>query len=275
MGTLAAGIAHEINTPIQFVNDSVHFLRDAARDVLDLMGKLREVRRQAQAGDDADALQQAIASALDAEEIADIDYLNDNMPSAFDRCIEGLDRVATIVRSMKEFAHPAHKEMTSMDLNRAIQSTFTIARNEYKYVAEVETDFEEVPMVTCYPGEINQVILNLIVNAAHAIADAVKGTENKGVIRIGTRQDASHVTVSIADSGTGIPKEIGQRIFEPFFTTKEVGKGTGQGLALAWNVIRNKHGGDLWFESEVGKGTTFFIRLPIQGRPAAARDAAQ
>jgi two-component system, NtrC family, sensor kinase len=174
---------------------------------------------------------------------------------------------------MKEFAHPDRKEMAQSDLNQAIRSTLVIASNEYKYVAEVETQLDEVPMVNCYAGEINQVVLNLIVNAAHAIGDVVKGTDRKGKIRVTTRVLDDQVEIAISDTGKGIPVDVRSRIFDPFFTTKEVGKGTGQGLAIARSVVVEKHGGTLHFETEVGQGTTFYIRLPISG-PASASAAA-
>jgi PAS domain S-box-containing protein len=266
VGTLASGVAHEINTPVQFSNDSVHFLRDAARDVFGLVEKLLEVRRLAADGTPSAGLQQAIAAAVEAEEDADLAYLHDAVPKAFERCLDGLERVSTIVRSMKEFAHPSEQEMAPVDLNRAIQNTLTIARSEYKYVAELETDFGDLPPVRCHINDINQVVLNLVVNAAHAIGDVVKDSGEKGMIEVQTRQDGDQVLISVSDTGTGIPAAVGHRVFEPFFTTKEVGKGTGQGLAIAWVTVRDKHGGELSFESEVGKGTTFVIRLPIAGK---------
>jgi len=177
------------------------------------------------------------------------------------------------VRSMKEFAHPDRKEMTQVDINQAIRSTLIIASNEYKYVAEVETGFSEIPPVNCYAGEINQVVLNLIVNAAHAIGDVVKGTPAKGKITVATRSHEDFVEIAIADTGKGIPVDVRSRIFDPFFTTKEVGKGTGQGLAIARSVVVDKHGGTLTFETEVGKGTTFFIRLPIAGADSSSAAA--
>jgi two-component system NtrC family sensor kinase len=167
------------------------------------------------------------------------------------------------VRSMKEFAHPEKKEKSPVDLNQAIQNTLIIARNEYKYVAELETDFGTLPSVSCLGGEVNQVVLNMVVNAAHAIGDVVQGTERKGKISIRTRCEGEMVEIAISDTGSGIPPEIRGRIYDPFFTTKEVGKGTGQGLAIARNVVVDKHGGSLTFDTEVGRGTTFFIRLPV------------
>jgi signal transduction histidine kinase len=175
---------------------------------------------------------------------------------------------------MKEFAHPDQKEMTPVDLNRAIQSTLTISCNEYKMVAEVEIELEAVPLVLCHPGEINQVVLNIIVNAAHAIGERVKGTEAKGRITVRTRREGDDVVISISDTGGGIPPAIQDRIFDPFFTTKEVGKGTGQGLAISRAVIVDKHHGQLTFETKPGDGTTFSIRLPIEGRGPVGNVAA-
>jgi PAS domain S-box-containing protein len=265
VGTLAAGIAHEINTPMQFVNDSLHFLRESARDTMGIIEKHQHVQHVRKSGGNAEALAAASAEAEAAEAAADLEYLTEQVPKAFDRCVDGLQRMTAIVRSLKEFAHPATQQASAVDLNRAIQSTLTIARNEYKYVAELETDLGELPPVVCYVNDINQVVLNLVINAAHAIADKVQGAETKGVIRVSTRCDDDAVIIAVSDTGSGIPEGVRQRIFEPFFTTKEVGKGTGQGLALAWSVVTEKHRGQLTFETELGSGTTFFIRLPIAG----------
>ncbi|MBC8131804.1 MAG: PAS domain S-box protein, partial [Deltaproteobacteria bacterium] len=268
VGTMAAGVAHEINTPVQFVNDSILFLRDAARDVFALVAKLQSMRRVVADEQPSVQLQGEISATLAQEQEIDLEYLNENVPNAFQRCLEGMERITTIVRSMKEFSHPAQREMAPVDLNRALQNTLTIARGEYKYVADLEVDLGEIPLVTCHINEINQVILNLVVNAAHAIGDVVSGTDRKGTITVRTRQQGEQVVISINDTGTGIPAAIAPRIFEPFFTTKEVGKGTGQGLALVWAVVREKHGGNVTFESKVGQGTTFFLQLPIAGKPS-------
>lgn len=205
----------------------------------------------------------AVALAGEAEEAADLDYLMKNAPLAVESSIEGLGRIAAIVRSMKEFAHPDQGNKTFVDLNQAIRSTLVIARNEYKYVAQIETELADLPQVECFLGEINQVVLNLLVNGSHAIADVVKDTGNLGKLTVRTRLDGNAVEISVGDTGTGIPEAVRHCIFDPFFTTKEVGKGTGQGLAIAHSVIVKKHGGTLRFETECGKGTTFFIRLPI------------
>ena len=262
VGRLASGIAHEINTPIQFVGDSIHFARDA-------LSQIATIIVQYQALGTAIGVESRWAGPAarikQAEEDADMQYLLDNVPGAFDRCVDGLGRVSTIVRSMKEFAHPDSKDKAPADLNRAIETTLSIARNEYKYIADLKTEFGELPPVSCHVGELNQVVLNIVVNAAHAIGDVVKGSDQRGTISVATRCEGDHVEITIADTGGGIPAAIQDRVFDPFFTTKEVGRGTGQGLAIARSVVVEKHGGTITFNTEAGKGTTFIIRLPIAG----------
>jgi PAS domain S-box-containing protein len=258
VGRLAAGIAHEINTPTQFVSDSVQFIKGAFEDGLRLLGAYREELTPLRSSDP-----ERDRRLREQEEAVDMEFLMEEGPKAFARTEDGLQRISTIVRAMKEFSHPATKDKAPADINRAIQTTLTIARNEYKYVADVQTDLGELPPVPCLLGELNQVFLNLVVNAAHAIGDRVKGTDQRGLITVRTRRENGFAHISISDTGCGIPEEIRPRIFEPFFTTKEVGKGTGQGLTIARSVVVDKHGGRIDFESEVGQGTTFHIRLPL------------
>jgi two-component system, NtrC family, sensor kinase len=268
VGQLAAGVAHEINTPVQFVSDNVQFVRTALPDIVAVINAYRNLQRAAQSGGDVAA---AAHLAAEAEKAADLDYVLENATPAIDSSMEGLARIATIVRSMKEFAHPDQAEKILADLNQAIRSTLVVASNEYKYVAEIDAEFGELPPVPCYLGEINQVILNLLVNASHAISDVVKKTGGRGKITVRTRLDGGAVEISIADTGTGIPEGARDKLFDPFFTTKEVGKGTGQGLAIARTVIVNKHGGTLHFETERGMGTTFFVRLPVDAPKESAQ----
>jgi len=205
----------------------------------------------------------AAKKAHDTDEAADVDYFLKNAPDALDRALEGIGRVGSIVRSMTEFAHPDTRNMADVDLNRALKTTLNMARNEYKSVAEVETDFGDIPPAHCHAGDFNQVVLNLLLNAAHAIEEVVEGTSQKGRITVRTRSIGGFVEISIGDTGDGIPEAVRARIFEPFVTTKEVGRGTGQGLALSRGIVVEKLKGSLHFETETGKGTTFFIRLPV------------
>jgi signal transduction histidine kinase len=257
VGRLAAGIAHEINTPVQFVSDNVTFVRDALPGLIDAIARYRELA--AAVRDHGDAA----AAAARAEVDDDVDYALSHTPGALAAALDGLGRVAAIVRSMKDFAHPDRDEKTLVDLNRAIESTLMIAAHECKYVADVTTELDALPLVRCNGGEINQAVLNLVINAAHAIRDVVGQTGARGKIDVRTRQDGGEVEIAIRDTGTGIPPAIRDNIYDPFFTTKEVGRGTGQGLAIVRSVVVDKHGGSLRFETEPGAGTTFFVRLPV------------
>ncbi len=262
VGRLASGIAHEINTPIQFVGDNLRFLRDEFGGIQSLLTKYGQLQKAAELGPVPPPLLQEVREAYES---CDMDYLLGEVPKAMNQSLDGVERVASIVRAMKEFSHPDCGEKVSSDINNGLRTTLIVARNELKYVADVETSFGDLPPVPCYPGSLNQVFLNLLVNAAHAIQDVVKSTGQKGKIKVSTRAENRWVVIDISDTGAGIPENIRNRIFEPFFTTKETGRGTGQGLALARSIVIDKHGGTVSFESQIGVGTTFTIRLPIEG----------
>ena len=241
VGQLASGIAHEINSPSQFANDNILFLKDAVE------GFIAEIDRTDKAPDEKEIL-----------------FLKENAPQAVEQAQEGIGRITTIVKSMKNFAYrDANSEKKPNDLNQAIRSTSVVATNEWKYHAEMQLNLDvTLPMVPCNIGEINQVVLNLIVNGAHAIRDRFKDSQ-KGTLVVATQHypEQDCVVISISDNGGGIPEKVQNRIFEPFFTTKEVGIGTGQGLAIAHNVIVKSHGGQIWFDSKQGEGTIFYIKL--------------
>jgi PAS domain S-box-containing protein len=262
MGQLAAGIAHEINTPMQYTGDNMRFLGESFATLEQLVHVLQRLLAAHDRGDVPPAV---VAEARETLETTDLAYLVMEIPNAICQSLDGVERVSRIVRAMKEFSHPGSEEPMPIDLNRALESTITVATNEWKYVANLVMDFDEqLPPVPARAGELNQAFLNLIVNAAHAIGDVVErdGT-GKGVITIGTRAVDGWAEIRVEDTGTGIPPAIRERIFDPFFTTKPPGKGSGQGLPICHSVIVDRHGGTITFEPGVGGGTVFIVRLPL------------
>jgi signal transduction histidine kinase len=260
IGHLAAGIAHEINTPAQCVGDNMHFLQgafDSLNQVLDryveLAGGCRHV----------DSVAGMLREIEDLTRDLDLPFLRGEAVVAIRQSLDGLGRISAIVRAMKDFSRPNSAEKVHADLNRAIESTITVARNEWKYVADVVTDLSpDLPPIQCHIGQINQVVLNILVNGAHAITERTGDSGVLGRIDVTTRRDGAWVEIRVSDTGTGIPESARSKVFDHFFTTKAVGKGTGQGLAIAHTVIK-QHGGTITFETETDKGTTFIVRLPI------------
>jgi signal transduction histidine kinase len=261
IGRLAAGIAHEINTPIQFISDSCQFLSEGVGQLNDGVDDYRRIVRELADGrlGPADAL---VGSARIDDE-RDLLFLRDNLSGSADLALGGLQRIADIVAATKDFAYPRQKEKVATDINKAIENTLIISNSHTRYVAVVACELGQLPEIQCHRGELNQVILNLIVNAAHAIGDVVKDTGSRGVITIKTWAEPDWVRFSISDTGTGMTPDVLEKIYEPFFTTKPVGMGTGQGLAISRSAIVDKHGGTIDVISEVGVGTTFTISLPI------------
>jgi PAS domain S-box-containing protein len=256
IGQLSAGIAHEINTPMQYISDNLNFLKDSFNDVAKAITHIKRSLLDK-------TLDEAKLDSIYEE--ADIEYLNKELPLAFGQTTDGVERVCSIVKAMKEYSHPNSEEKVATNINHCIESTITISKHTWKYHSDMEVILDpDLPEVMCHPGPFNEVILNIVVNAADAIRERVEedDTIDKGKITIETIKKESHAEIRISDTGGGIPKSIQEKIFDPFFTTKSVGKGTGQGLALSYSIIKERHNGELQFETVPGESTTFIIQLP-------------
>ena len=270
IGQLAAGVAHEINTPTQFVGSNLRFLRSGLERILALLDRYQDLTaavRQGQATPE-------MASELDrATADAHLEFFAQEAPTALEQSLDGIERISRIVAALRDFSHPGSEKKELADLNRILTSVLSVSRGEWKHVAEIHQDLDpHLPHVECLPGELSQAFLNIIINAVHAIQDANRSSPTaegqvQGLITLSTHSNSTGVEVRISDNGAGIPLEIRDRIFDPFFTTKEVGRGTGQGLAIVYNAVTKKHGGTVDFESEVGRGTSFIIRIPFHQPP--------
>ncbi len=258
LGRLSAGLAHEINTPIQFIGDNVRFLAEAYAQAAELIGRYQQVLNTAESL----PWEERRSLLLAAEQEAELDYLHNEVPTAIRQTLEGVQRVSSIIQAMKIYSHPGLSERAPADLNEALTAAATITRHRLKEVADVVLDLGDLPPVSCHIADLNQVFLNLLVNAADAVADSGR----RGTIRLSTRCEGEHVQISICDTGTGIPEDVLPKIFDPFFTTKDVGQGTGQGLALVRSVVQKGHAGTIDVRSRPGEGTTVTLRLPLDRR---------
>lgn len=257
IGQLAAGVAHEINTPMQYIGDNIHFLSNSYRSILSYLDAVTAALEPA---NDVAHVKGVLAA---TQKKLRLGFLKEEVPKAIEAAREGVEHVSRIILAMKSFAHQDQEEKAQHDINRTLQDALTVSQNEYRSVAVVRTDFGQLPSVRCFGGQLGQVFLNLIVNAAQAIEDARRS--DLGSIQVSTREVDGCAEVRISDDGCGIPDEIGHRVFDQFFTTKQVGRGSGQGLSLARSIIVDAHGGSISFESTVGFGTTFTVRVPIDG----------
>jgi two-component system NtrC family sensor kinase len=261
VGQLAAGVAHEINNPTGFVSSNLNTLKDYQDDIDRLLRRYKaliaDLKETIAKRDLPPAITEQVEQIVALETEIDVDFIMDDIPNLIGDCREGTERIRKIVLALKDFAHPGEDKPQLADINKGLESTLNVVWNELKYKAKVTKDYSELPPVRCYPQQLNQVFMNILVNAAQAI-------DKEGLIKIATSATDGYVQVRISDTGSGIPKELRTRIFDPFFTTKDVGKGTGLGLNVAYNIVK-KHNGSIDVESEVGKGTTFIIRIPVDG----------
>lgn len=262
IGELAAGIAHEINTPTQYVTTNVKFLDDSFSDILDNLKQFNKIRMQVNSRASLDELEKSVSSLISEDEL---NYLEEDIPNAIRESMEGLRRIAAIVKSVKQLAHPGETHKSYHDINEIINDAVTVSTNEWKYVADMEKDLEEnIPQLYCLKGEMGQVVLNLIINSAHAIEQSKdRSSDEKGNIKVKSYSDDESIILQISDTGCGMPRNVMERAFDPFFTTKKIGKGTGQGLAIAYNVIVNMHDGSIALDSKENVGTTVTIKLPL------------
>lgn len=268
VGQLAAGMAHELNTPIQFVGDNINFLKTSFEDIETLLNAVDALLSRCRDS------QQHLVHVESIDQICDqieLDYLRDEVPLAASQAITGTDTLARIVKAMKVFSHPSTKSFEQIDLNQIVESTINVSRSEWKFHATLKKELcDDLPLVSCIPGELGQALLNLIVNAANAMSSNTSSADS--ILWVSTRRDGDDAVVEVSDTGCGIPAEIQHRVFDPFFTTKSVGEGTGQGLSISYRIIVKLHKGTLSFDSSVGKGTTFQIRLPLNSTDAATID---
>lgn len=260
IGQLASGIAHEIRTPTQYVSDNVRFLQESFTDLMSLIAAYRR---------EAEALAPAARLRLgEIEAKLDLDFLMEELPRALEQSTEGLSRIAAIVFAINELSHPDHSQAREVDLNKLVRSAVTVCGGEWKSAAELQLELAEgLPPMQCYPGPLSQVLINLVVNAVHAIQARGPDGEPGRIVVTTAAGAAGTVEIKVRDNGIGMPAHVRARIFERFFTTKPSGKGTGQGLALAQEIVGRKHGGQLSFESELGSGTCFCVCLPLAVLP--------
>lgn len=250
LGTLAGGIAHELNTPIQFVTDNMNFLGDTIRDLQEAVASCKEM-----VGPE---------KSQEIDDQFDLEFIAEEAPEAVKQSLDGLKRIAEIVLAVKRFSHPTSSGKEEADINEIIRTTATVSKNQWKYIAELDLDLDETaPRIACNAGELNQVFLNLVVNAAHAIEDAA-GADGGGRITISTRASGDWLECRISDNGCGMSADVAEHIFDPFFTTKEPGRGTGQGLSIVHSIITQSHAGTIKVKSRPGEGTSFIVRLPVE-----------